>query len=82
MENYYQPCCDAPVINGICQECGQDLKAYHDNFSKCCGKPMIDGICPECLRTASDYRREQKAEEFNRYFGNINNRLKRIKTIK
>ena len=81
-EKELSSCCDKEVKDGICADCGQDLKAYRNNFSKCCGQQMVDGVCPECLRTALDYRYEQKVKEFNKYMGDFNNRLKRIKTIK
>lgn len=51
-------------------------------LSSCCDAEMIDGVCSECLRTTLDYRYEQKVKEFNKYMGDFNNRLKRIKTIK
>lgn len=75
----YQPCCDAPVIDGICQECGQDLKAFWDNFSLCHGKQMIDGVCPVCLRTKADYYHEQRVKEYNFYMGEF--KLKSIEPI-
>ena len=68
IEKEFSSCCDAPVINGICQQCGQDLKAYSENFSLCHFVQMVNSVCPKCGMTKQDYYREQRAKEYNAYF--------------